>query len=265
MRDQTCPTVRIPWLRQLWPAGAMAKNIKIRIGLIILILLLLAVFRGSFSDKDKSIMGSDESIPVLVASEYIPAFTIVKIKMAAVRHFPKEYVPPGSIHTIRELVGSEDHELYMAAVAIPAGQPLTQTVMDELGKSRGMASTLPQGKVAVSFAADPVRGAGGWVEPGDSIAVFHTMLSAHKEEALHKTSLLFPSLPVWAVDKNRLGAPHPDAPPGSLQENPESGPTVFTVVVNPLQAARLIEAREEGHLSVVLRSLGDDSSWVVHE
>jgi Flp pilus assembly protein CpaB len=157
--------------------------------------------------------------------------------------------------------GDAGRELYITAVAVPEGQPLTHTILEELGKSRGMASVLPLGKVAVSFAADPVRGAGGWVEPGNTIALFHTTLETENGKSFHKTQLLFSCLSVLAVDKNRLGQETTQTPADEIPANSEGGGAVITVLVNPLEASRLVDAREQGHLSVALRSLGDDTPW----
>ena len=223
---------------------------------------LTVVVWGPLSGKEKSAAGADDMVPVLVADRYIPAFTIIDEKMAAVRHFPKSYVPPGPLHAIRELLSEADRALYISAVAIPEGAPLTHTLLDELGKSRGMASILPPGKGAISFAADPVRAAGGWVEPGDTIAIFSTSLDAEKGNSSRKTKLIFSAMVVLAVDKSRLGSTRAEPRPEAAAENPEPGPTVITVLANPLDAARLVQAREQGHLSVVLRSLGDDAPWV---
>jgi pilus assembly protein CpaB len=262
MRDQTCPVVRPAGNDQFWPPRAMAKNIKvIRYGLLGIILLLLAVNWGPFSGKGKLNLGGDDMVALLVADQYIPAFAIVKEKMVTVRFFPKDFVPPGALHEIHDLLSDDHRELYITAVAIPEGQPLTHTVIEELGKSRGMASILPPGKVAVSFAADPVRGAGGWVEPGDTIAIFDTTLETDKGGSQHNTRLLFSTMAVLAIDKSRLGLPRSVPASDDLQANPEPGPTVITVVANPPEAARLVEAREQGRLSVVLRSLGDDIPW----
>ena len=200
-------------------------------------------------------------VPLLVADRYIAAFSIVNEKMVAVRYYPKEYVPPGALHAVHDVRGDGDRDLYITAVAVPEGQPLTHTVLEELGKSRGMASVLPLGKAAVSFAADPVRGAGGWVEPGNTIALFQTTLETEKGRSFRKTRLLFSSLPILAIDKNRLGQEAAQPPADASPISSEGAAAVITVLVNPLEASRLIDAREQGHLSVALRSLGDESPW----
>jgi Flp pilus assembly protein CpaB len=234
---------------------------SLRYGLISLILVLAAFLWGPALLKGRAGLGNDDMVPVVVADQYIPAFSIVKEKMATVQYYPKGYVPPGALHAIHDMHGDGDRDLYITAVAVPEGQPLTHTVLEELGKSRGMASVLSLGKVAVSFAADPVRGAGGWVEPGNVIALFHTTLETERGKSFHKTRLLFSSLSVLAVDKNRLGQEASPAPANEIPPGYEGGGSVITVLANPLEASRLIEAREQGHLSVALRSLGDDTPW----
>ena len=235
----------------------------LRGGLASLIIVLAAFFWGPQILKGRVGLGNDDMVPVLVADQYIPAFSIVKRKMITVQYYPKGYVPPGAFHAVHETQGDGERDLYISAVAVPEGQPLTHTVLEELGKSRGMASILPLGKVAVSFAADPVRGAGGWVEPGNVIALFQTTLETERGKSFHKTRLLFSSLSVLAVDKNRLGQEAAPAAANEIPMSSENGPAVITVLANPLEAALLVDAREQGHLSVALRSLGDDAPWVV--
>lgn len=262
MRDQTCSAVRVSWGSQFWAAGGLAKNVKLlRYGLIALIVALAAFIWGPQVLKGRAGLANDDMVPVLVAEQYIPAFSIVKEKMVAVQYYPKSYVPPGAIHAVHDLHGDGDRDLYITAVAVPEGQPLTHTVLDELGKSRGMASVLPLGKVAVSFAADSVRGAGGWVEPGNTIALFQTTLDTEKGKSFHKTRLLFSALSVLAVDKNRLGQETAPTPADEILASSSGGGSVITVLANPLEASRLVDAREQGHLSVALRSLGDDAPW----
>jgi Flp pilus assembly protein CpaB len=239
----------------------LGENIKaVRYGLFGFIILLSILFWYPWG-SGRSESGAADTIPVLVADSYIPAFTIVKEPMVAVRNFPRGFVPPGALHAARELTADDNQALYLSAVPIPEGQPLTRTLLDELGKSHGMAAALPMGKVAVSFAADPVRGVGGWIEPGDTIAVFETTREGGLKEVSKVTRLLFSSLSVLAVDQNRLGLSHPETSKYDLLENPDPKPVVITVLANPVEAARLIDAREQKHLSVALRSLGDDAPW----
>jgi Flp pilus assembly protein CpaB len=168
------------------------------------------------------------------------------------------------LHSATDLADESGLPLFMTTVAVPAGQPLTRTLLTDLGKSHGMASLLGVGKVAVSFAVDPIRGVGGWIQPGDQIAIFDTpRISALMKTPAKTTRLLFPCVKVLAVDHKRLGAVSGSEKLLETLSDPGGSSTVLTVLLNPVEAARLIEAREEEHLSVILRPLGDDVPWQI--
>jgi pilus assembly protein CpaB len=161
---------------------------------------------------------------------------------------------------VEELQKENGQPLFAAAIAIPEGQPLTRALVTDAAQNNALESLVPSGKVAVSFEVDRSHGVGGWIRPGDTVALFGFISSK-------KTRLLFPSLVVVAVDARRLGQePEKPADAGGdsamsmdLQANPES--KVITVLATPMQATEITSAREEGGVSLVLRSLGDDAPW----
>jgi Flp pilus assembly protein CpaB len=209
---------------------------------------------------------SGDTVSVLVAEHFIPAFQIVNNRDVSARSFPKEFVPPGALRSIQELHDENNRGLFSSAIAIPEGQPVTRTLLAEIGKNHGMSCLLAPGKVAVSFAVDSAHGAGGWVQPGDTVAVLQTTIEGDPNNMSKNTRLLFPALEVLAVDRKRLGdSPVADADTKSILGQSADGSQgdggVLTVMANPLEAARLVEAREKGTLSIVLRAMGDDFTW----
>ena len=97
MRDQTCSAVWPSWRARFWPAGGLAKNVKsLRYGLISLIVVLAAFLWGPEILKGKAGLGNDDMIPVLVADQYIPAFSIVKEKMIDRPVLPQRLCPARS-------------------------------------------------------------------------------------------------------------------------------------------------------------------------
>jgi len=201
-----------------------------------------------------------EEAPVLVAAHYIPALTVLKPDLAQVKTFPKDLVPPGALHAVEELHKENGQPLFAAAIAIPEGQPFTRALITDAAQNNALESLIQPGKVAVSFEVDRSHGVGGWVRPGDTVALFG--LDSDKS-----TQLLFPSIVVLAVDAQRLGQ-NPEKPADSAGDaaasmdapaNTES--KVITVLATPTQASEIIRARDEGGVSLVLRSLGDDVSW----
>ena len=213
-----------------------------------------SIFHGSSFDPE-------DSVTVLVADSYIPAFSVIKAALVRGQEFPKGLVPPGALHTKTELQDENDRPHFISAIAIPAGQPVTHAMVTDTVQGDALGSLIRRGKVAVSFEIDRAHGVGGWIRPGDTIALFGSQAK--------KTRLLLPSVPVLAVDAQRLGqtpaksdesggdstgAPGTQAPGDSK---------VVTVLVSPTEASLIIEAREEGSLSAVLRPLGDDFPWTL--
>ncbi len=247
-----------------------AKRNKMRAILVaaIFVSLILAV-----SSKTRGLWhwtSSDpgESVPVLVADQYLAAFTVNKPEMVRILEFPKALVPPGALKAKSELVHENGQMLFVSAISIPEGQPITRALVNDASQNDTLGSLIRPGKVAVSFEIDKAHGVGGWIRPGDTVALFGaTPMSPGGMKGLgKKTRLLFPEVAVAAVDEKRLGqnpAKSESAPDAAgIPESPVSnGTRILTVLVSPQEASEIIEAREEGSLSVVLRSLGDDLPW----
>jgi Flp pilus assembly protein CpaB len=209
-----------------------------------------------------------ETLQVLVASRYIPPFSVIKPELVQARDFPKAYVPPGALLRSSELHNSNEQFVFTSAVAIPEGQPLTRTLLVDRSQNDSLATLLRPGKVAVSFEVDRSRSVGGWIKPGDTVAIFRLVPpdgSGHRNENRY-TRLLLPAVAIAAVDKARLGlskdkSEESSGDPMRNLDAPSGDSRIVTVLLNQAEACALIEAREQGPLSVVLRSPGDDLPW----
>jgi len=208
---------------------------------------------------------SADRVTVAVANRYIPAFTVIKKDWVDLKPYPKEYVPPAALHSRNDFVQGDGRELFMSNLEIPDGQPLTRIVLADTAKSHGLSTILHPGKMAVSFATDRARGAGGWIQPGDTVALFETApRPGSRTLRLGQADVLFSAVEVLAVDNDRLGQPAVDpAKSDALQlaEAQEKDVQVVTVLLNTSQVSTLIEARERGAISVGLRAPGDDLEW----
>ena len=246
------------------PGALVNKQTLLRRVLIGMIALILA-YQGLSHYLTRAMDAgpdSPETLAILVADRYIPAYSPVKPRFISVRNFPRGYIPPGALHANEELVDTHGQPLFISAVPIPEGQPVTRTLMIDVANHHGIASLLAPGKVAVSFAVDKVRGVGNWIQPGDTIAIFQTPTLAPPGHAASRSHVLFRSLRVLAVDKNRLGTPSKDGEskesPSSFMETPEENGSVITVLLNSFEASLLIDAQEQGHLTAALHAVGDD-------
>lgn len=241
----------------------MAVNPKqMRYGLIAAVVAASAfmLFPKAADFFHRSGFDAAEDSPVLVATHYIPALTVLKPELVQVKTFPKDLVPPGALHSVEELQKVNGQPLFVSVIAIPEGMPLTRALMADAAQSNALESLIRPGLVAVSFEVDKSHGVGGWVRPGDTVAIFG--LSLEK-----KTRLLLPSMVVLAVDGQRLGQsaekPADSGGEGAMPMDASGGADskVITVLATPTQASEIIAARETGGVSLVLRSFGDDAPW----
>jgi pilus assembly protein CpaB len=245
------------------------KKLRIALTSAILMVLVMLVFQKSRASWFLSSSDPGEMVPVLVADRYIPAFTVIKPEWVRAMEFPKAFVPPGALRAKSDLNNENGQMLFTSAISIPEGQPVTRALVTDASQNDTLGGLIRPGKVAVSFEIDKAHGVGGWIRPGDRVAVFGaTPMSINGSKSLgKKTRLLYPSVVVVAVDDKRLGQnPEKASDTGTdAAVIPElaasNGAKIITVLVSPTEASTIIEAREDGSLSVVLRSLGDDIPW----
>jgi Flp pilus assembly protein CpaB len=270
MHHQTRDALRAAAAKVFGAAGSLLRGQPpLRLAIIAAIAFLLILNLGSHTFSSLGRLWTSEAadtVPVLTAGSYIQAFQVLKPDALSIKYYPKDLVPPGALHTKAELISDSGQYIFSTVVAVPEGSPVTRALLVEVGKEQGLSSLLRLGRVAVSFNIDKSRAAGGWVQPGDTIALFETIPpDLHSASALRKrTQLLMSAVRVLAVDRAHLGQrPDPSAKTDAVAEltSVESDSHMITVLVNPAEAATLIEARERGPLSIVLRAMGDDLPW----
>jgi pilus assembly protein CpaB len=241
------------------------KTLWIRTGLAVSLVIAAAwMFFPKWSGAFTGFGASADDVDVLVASRYLPAYTEVRTNHARLMSMPKEFVPPGAIHTKDELEDDEGRALFSTPIALPEGQPLTRAILVDAAKRDTLSGLIQPGRTAVSFEVDAAHGVGGWVKPGDTVALFRAVSSLDDKPAQRSTRLLLAAIPIVAVDDMRLGQkPEAEKPSEEGDFMPKMTPQsrVLTVVVTPQDASSIIEAREQGALSVVLRAPGDDLPW----
>jgi pilus assembly protein CpaB len=203
-----------------------------------------------------------ETVPVLVASRYVPRGTPLRPAYFQRRQIPKSYVEPGALMNYAVLESSPGRPLFRSPFSIPEGTQLVQRELVPLTEGAGLSQTIPDNQVAVSFGVDHVRGLGGNLQPGDLIDVLHTPRGGGLDPKPRPTTPLLQAVPVIAVGKKWI-SPGQETMSASRQkeeraEKEDEETSVLTVLLNPLAAVRLAEARENETLSVILRARGND-------
>jgi Flp pilus assembly protein CpaB len=274
MHHQTRPSLWAALSEKVGPAQSLldGQN-RLRLYLLAGIAVALIVacwprqklsFGSIFSEE------STDSVPVLVAEHYLSAFQTIKPEDVHVRNYPKDFVPAGALHSKAELITEAGQMAFSSLLAIPQGEPLTRTVLAEAKKNQGLSLLLTSGNVAVSISVDKCRSAGGWVQPGDTVALYETLPIDPSSRAAgdKRTRLLLSAVKVLAVDKMRLRQTlDPEHKEDAVREmtTADTDTNMLTVLVNPVEAERIVEARESGPITVVLRAIGDDASWVMEK
>ncbi len=206
-----------------------------------------------------------ETVPVLVAKRYIPRGSPIDPAFFQITRIPKAYVEPGAVSQFDVLVSSPGHPRFRSLLSIPEGSQLTQRDLAPIARGEALSQVIPENHVAVSFGLDAVRGLGGNIQPGDLIDVLHTPKGKEMDMKRLPTSALYQAVPVIAVGK-KWNSPsqrdaHGDKETDMKPDKDDPEITVLTVLLNPLAAVKLAEARENEILSVTLRAPGDSRNW----
>lgn len=168
------------------------------------------------------------TVPVVVAQEAIPAYTKLAASMLAVRSYPPSLRPQGSLSTISAAVGR------WVTVPLQPGEPVLSADLLAASTTPIPAALLQPGEVAVSVQLSAVQAAGGWVHPGQAVALYQ--VTAKGAQVLVN--------PARVLTVN-----------GSLANTvstPLSGTALLTLAVPNAQAGAVLAAAASGGLQIVL-------------
>jgi Flp pilus assembly protein CpaB len=196
---------------------------------------------------------SSDTVTILMADRYIPRGTVLRKAYFRMASIPKAYVAPDAIHQF-DILESSGQPLWRSVLSIPEGTLLSQRELMPLAQAGALSRYIGENQVAVSFGIDRVRGIGGNLQPGDLIDVLHTPKAQEFNSTPQSTDLLFQALRIIAIGEHREG----ETIAKETSESPNEEETIIlTVLLNPVAAVRLAQARENETLSVVLRAPDD--------
>jgi Flp pilus assembly protein CpaB len=217
----------------------------------VVVWIFCSVMQNSYQDDS-------ELVAVLRAPRYLPAGTAVQPEDFVQVQLPRKFIEPDAISEFTTLLSSGT-SLFRTRIAIPSDAQLVLRDLLPTSQADSLSQVIPEDQVAVSFGVDGVRGLAGNVRIGDVIDILQTSKPQRSGEK-PTTRLLFQAVRVVAVGtqwREKMGTKQL---PGeqSLSSEPESDtPIILTVLLNPLTAVRMAEARESDILSAILRSPGD--------
>lgn len=188
---------------------------------------------------------------VLVAKRALPVGTIITADSVGFQPWPNELVQDAYF-----IDGEADLTALMGTVVrfpVTAGEPVTQGALVSPGDSGFLAAALGPGMRAVTVPVSAQTGVAGFVFPGDRIDLVLTQTVEGEGTPLKAAETVLSNLRVLAKDQT------------TEQTTDEAGKTVVntfqtvTLEVTPKIAEKIAVAQTVGQLSLVLRSIRDNS------
>lgn len=198
--------------------------------------------QGRVSGIKTELEGEYEMTPVVAAGVALERGVELTRADLRVVHLPKRFVPAQAIHP-NQASRIEGARLMLG---VDAGQPvLTSYVTRGTVTTGTFASQIGEGMRAVTFPVDMVSSVGGLLNPGDSIDLLATMRMQNQDGLV--TLPLLDNLEILAVGE-------------VFQGGNDRRYQHITLELSPRDSARLLQARQEGSLTAVLRSPEDQAT-----
>jgi pilus assembly protein CpaB len=207
------------------------------------------------TQADARAQDKTELVPALVARNAIPKGTqgdiAVNEGLLEVKKVPRDVLPEAVLTSDEGLKG------LVASGQIAKGQFVVRDSFVAPSQVDGFATTVKDGKQAISFSVDATHGVAGFIQPNDSINVLLTgdiKDLAGQVDALKTTAYLIPGLRVLAVGTTTVSSAAPANPDGTTEStqpaNTETG--LITVEATPRQAEQIAHAMNVGTIALSL-------------
>ncbi|MCD6413058.1 MAG: Flp pilus assembly protein CpaB [Elusimicrobia bacterium] len=229
----------------------------------IVAVLLVQAFISSVENRYK--VGS-EPVNVLVAKGYIPEGTLVTDYMVEVRRVPREYLSPGAVTSINQLMNEQGKFINATVVPIMEGEQITTTKLVQPGKQTGMSILIPEGYRAVSIEISDVSGVARLIKPGDHVDIIGTCELVIKHKPIAETFTLFQNVLVLAIDQQMMGTTvvpekqqSESASEGMLSSGEDTGEKIptATLALKPAEAQKITHLAKVGEIKLALRPIGE--------
>lgn len=196
---------------------------------------------GRVSTLREDIEQQYDMVPVVAAARDLPQGERLGRSTVTLRRIPRKFLPPDYIAPARV----RDVEGMAFRIPLVAGQVISHGFLtrDFNEAQGGFSEIISPGMRALTFPVDVMSGVGGLLNPGDRIDLIMSIRSVTSNELV--TLPLLQDLQILAVGDSFVGA--------NNQRYQH-----ITLEVSPRNSARILQARQEGALTAVLRRRGDD-------
>jgi pilus assembly protein CpaB len=200
---------------------------------------------------------------VVVATQDIPAFTLVTADMVQYQQVPMGYAHPLATRSMEDVVG------YVTECDIAAGEEMLTSKIKQFGETTsGLSYMVPTGMRAMTVSVDETSGVAGFIQRGDFVDVLaFTTVTIYGNEVKEAYREKVGTLPPGEIDESTESATIVVAQNicvgaiGTTFANKVTDPatpyTSVTLFVTPEDAMRILQASKSGVLALTLRASGD--------
>lgn len=177
---------------------------------------------------------------VLLATEDIPAKTLITEKMLNVTRVPIEIVQKGAFINPQEVIGK------YSKTSITKGEQLTSARIGQTDRGTGLVAVLPSDKRAITVGVTDTSGLSGLAKPGDKVDI----ISVKNVNGNVSGQILLQNVMIMAINRSELSEdPAPEAGKATKTEKLST----ITLAVNPKDAVLVSLAQNQGSLQMILR------------
>jgi pilus assembly protein CpaB len=235
------------------------KKIVLLVGALLVAIVTAVMAKNMFSGASAPQASATPVIPagpeVLVATRSLPVGTIIDAEALRYQKWPEGLVQPA--YFIKGKAGTNPAELIGTVVRneITAGQPLTHGSLIKPGERGFLAAALGAGMRAVTVSVSATSSVAGFIFPGDRVdmVLTQTVPGGGEGQPLKASETIMRNVRVLATDQ-RMDVKGEDGKP--VVQNFST----VTLEATPKMAEKIAVAQTIGQVSLVLRSLADNSA-----
>jgi len=192
-----------------------------------------------------------QTIPVIVANVDLSFGDTLTEDNVRIVQFPDDIIPYESFENFEDLFGPDaaDTPSTIALTSIRRNEPVLPHKISGPNGKGSLSARIRPGYRAASIRVDAVTGVSGFIVPGDLVDVIYTATPAADDTAdIYRSDIILQSVQVLGIDQNL-----------SDETSEARLAKTVTLEVNHEEAQRLSLATQTGHLSLILRSVGEDT------
>jgi pilus assembly protein CpaB len=250
------------------PATPTLGGRKALIGALILGAIAAGLIVAFLASRDSGSGTAAIAAPVsvVVATQDIPAGTVITGAMLQLKEIPKELAVAGGMQNVKDVAG------VTARYPIARGEQISSERLVEAAKAKTLSVQIPQGLRGFSIPVDVTKSPAALAAPGDFVDVIASAdldrlgsapgavatLGTNGDKPKAAVTLL-QNVQVLTVQRNYAdnGVVYDSSTRGDPPAEKDDV-TFVTLAVTPEQAQLLWLASQEGKLTITLRAFGDD-------